>query len=129
MSKNLPLGGQRLGTGNKISVNLHGYDRANFNLSKIFRSSVAPGTLVPCYCNIATNGDTFDINLRHLIKTLPTNGPLFGSFKMQIDFFQIPIRLYNGLLHNNKIGIGMKQHLACHTWIKQSHKNTSTMRI
>ena len=40
-------------------------------------------------------------------RTLPTVGPLFGSFKHQIDWFSIPIRLYIGALHNNALGIGM----------------------
>lgn len=108
MSKNVVLGGQRLGAGNKISVNLHNYDRANFNLDKIWRSSMSCGTLVPFYCNVGLNGDSFDINLRHIIKTLPTVGPLMGSFKVQMDMFTVPIRLYNGLLHNNSLGIAMK---------------------
>lgn len=105
--KSVNLGGQRLGTGNKMNVNLHGYDRSTFNLSKVFRSSMAPGTLVPCYVNIGENGDTFDINIKEMVRTLPTNGPLMGSFKLQIDFFTAPIRLYNGLLHNNAIGVGL----------------------
>lgn len=105
MSKQVELGGQRLGAGNKIEVNLHNYDRASFNLSKTFRTSMSCGTLVPFYCNVGLNGDTFDINLRHLIKTLPTVGPLMGNFKVQMDFFEIPFRLYNGILHNNMLGI------------------------
>lgn len=40
-------------------------------------------------------------------RTLPTVGPLFGSFKHQLDWFSIPIRLYIGALHNNALGIGM----------------------
>lgn len=105
--KSVNLGGQRLGTGNKMNVNLHGYDRSTFNLNKVFRSSMAPGTLVPCYVNIGEPGDTFDIDIKEMVRTLPTNGPLMGSFKMQIDFFTAPIRLYNGLLHNNAIGVGL----------------------
>lgn len=108
MSKSVTLGGKRLGAGNKMNVNLHGYDRSTFNLDRMFRSSMTTGTLVPFYCNIALNGDSFDINLRHLIKTVPTIGPLMGSFKVQLDMFTIPIRLYNGLLHNNSLGIGLK---------------------
>ena len=40
-------------------------------------------------------------------KTLPTVGPLFGSFKFQADIFICPMRLYNAQLHMNKIGVGM----------------------
>ena len=48
-----------------------------------------------------------DIRLEVDVKTLPTIGPLFGSFKIQLDVFQTPIRLYNSLLHNNKLDIGL----------------------
>lgn len=69
---------------------------------------MAVGTLVPCYVNIGLPGDTWEINIESLVRTLPTNGPLFGSFKMQIDMFMVPIRLYQGILHNNAVNIGMQ---------------------
>ncbi len=102
------LGGDRLHSGKKMKVELKAYERSTHNLSKNWKSSMAPGTLVPFYWNIALNGDTWDIDLNALIKTKPTIAPLFGMFKMQLDMFTIPIRLYNGLLHNNATAIGMK---------------------
>lgn len=39
--------------------------------------------------------------------THPTVGPLFGSYKLQVDFFVAPIRLYQAMLHNNALNIGM----------------------
>ena len=39
--------------------------------------------------------------------THPTIGPLFGSFKFQADVFTCPIRLYNAMLHNNTLNIGL----------------------
>ena len=39
--------------------------------------------------------------------TSPTVGPLFGSYKVQLDIFEIPLRLYNAKLHMNKLGVGM----------------------
>ena len=39
--------------------------------------------------------------------TIPSIAPLFGTFKLQLDVFEVPIRLYNGLLHNNAINIGL----------------------
>lgn len=101
------IGGDRLGSGNKMQVELHNYDRSTHNLSRDWRSTMSVGTLVPCFCEVGLNGDTFDIDIKELTKTLPTNQPLFGSFKMQVDFFECPIRLYNGLLHNNMQKIGM----------------------
>ncbi|AXH77768.1 MAG: major capsid protein [Microviridae sp.] len=101
------LGGDRLGAGNKMKVNLHGYERSTHDLGYIWRSTMAAGTLVPFMTEIALAGDTFDINLDADCKTHPTIGPLFGSYKMQLDVFLTPIRLYHGQLQNNKIGIGM----------------------
>lgn len=101
------LGGDRLGSGKKMSVELHGYERSTHDLGYIWRSTMSAGTLVPFLSEVALPGDTFDINLDCDIKTHPTIGPLFGSYKVQLDVFQAPIRLYNALLHNNKLGIGM----------------------
>lgn len=102
------IGGDRLGAGKKMTVNMHGYGRSTFNLDKVVRLSQAPGTLNPVDVQIGLNGDTFDFDLMSKIRTLPTNGPIFGSFKQQIDVFVVPMRLYISALHNNMLGIGMK---------------------
>ncbi len=102
------IGGNRLGSGNKMQTELNHYQRSTHNLSKKFASSMCAGTLVPCYVNIGLPGDEWDIDINTLVRTLPTNGPLFGSFKMQVDVFMTPMRLYQGILHNNAVNIGMK---------------------
>ena len=102
------LGGDRLGSGKKMQVELHGYERSTQDMGYIWRSTMSAGTLVPFLVEVALPGDTFDIDLDCDIKTLPTIGPLFGSEKVQLDVFQAPIRLYNALLHNNALGIGMQ---------------------
>lgn len=104
------LGGQRLGSGNKnreMTVSLHNYERSTFNQSRKWMSTMACGTLVPFFHEIGTNGDKFDIDLSLMCRTLPTIAPLFGNFKLQLDMFAIPVRLYNGLLHNNAVKIGL----------------------
>lgn len=101
------IGGNRLGQDGKMKVAMHGYQRSTHNLSRVWRSSLAPGVLVPCFCEIGLNGDTFNIDLNEMIRTLPTSAPLFGSFKLQIDFFKADMRLYNSVLHNNQFNIGM----------------------
>ena len=68
---------------------------------------MSAGTLVPFLCEVALPEDTWDINLETDILTHPTLGPLFGSYKVQLDVFQAPIRLYNSRLHNNELGIGL----------------------
>lgn len=100
------LGGVRLGSGKKMQVELHGYERSSHNTSTTIRTTMAVGTLVPILSMVALPGDTHDIDIDASGMTHPTVGPLFGSFKMQIDAFLTPIRLYQGKLHNNKLGIG-----------------------
>ena len=89
-----------------MKVRLHGFERSTHDLSYVWRSTMSAGTLVPFMNEVALPGDTFDIDLDCDVLTAPTTGPLFGSFKVQLDLFQIPIRLYNSLLHNNMLGIG-----------------------
>lgn len=108
MATTKTLGGDRLGAGKKMTVTLPGYGRSSHNVGKIFTTDQAVGTLVPYYCDIGLNGDTFYIDMETNVRTLPTNGPIFGSFKHQIDWFVIPIRLYIAALHNNALGIGLK---------------------
>jgi len=105
--KTVNLGGDRLGSGNKMNVQMHGFERSTHDLSYIWRSTMASGTLVPYLNMLALPGDSFRVNLNADVKTYPTVGPLFGSFKLQLDVFSCPIRLYQGKLHNNKLGIGM----------------------
>lgn len=102
------IGKNTLGGGKRMNVDLKTYNRSTHDLSYIWRSSMAAGTLVP-FCKILmTPGDTMEIDLTHQIMTHPTIGPLFGSYKVQADVFQCPIRLYNAMLHNNALNIGLK---------------------
>ena len=87
---------------------MHGYERSNHDLSRICRTTMAPGTLVPFYVKVGLPNDTWDINLNADVMTHPTIGPLFGKYKLQLDFFKIPVRLFQGQLHMSKSGIGMK---------------------
>jgi hypothetical protein len=107
MGQKVTLGGERLGSGSKMKVELHGYERSTHDLGYLWRSTMSAGTLVPFLSEVALPADTFDIHLEVDIKTHPTIGPLFGGYKVQLDVFQCPIRLYQGQLHNNKLGIGM----------------------
>lgn len=101
------IGGNRLGSGGKMNVTLKEFERSTHDLGYVWRSTMSAGTLVPFLSEVALPGDTFDIDLNALINTHPTIGPLFGSFKVQLDVFSAPIRLYQGVLHNDKLGIGM----------------------
>lgn len=102
------IGGDRLGSGNKNKEYLHNYGRSTHNLKQKFASSIAPGVLYPFLKLVGLRGDKFEIDLEAACRTIPTEGPLFGSFKLQLDVFQCPIRLYQGILHNNPTSIGLK---------------------
>ena len=72
------LGGERLGAGKKMAVELENFGRSSNNLSKIVRTDQSFATIVPYYCEIGLTGDTFYINeIESIIRTLPTNGPIF----------------------------------------------------
>lgn len=106
MSTKVTIGGTRLGAGNRMKEYIPGTGRSTHNMSRTWKSTVAPGLLVPCFKELVLPNDTYKIDIETKIFTLPTLGPMFGSFKFQIDFFYAPFRLYNGALHNNALGIG-----------------------
>ena len=108
MSLTKSIGKNTLGGGKRMNVDLRTYNRSTHDLSYIWRSSMASGTLVPFCKLLMTPGDTMEVDLTHQIMTHPTIGPLFGSYKVQADVFQCPIRLYNAMLHNNALNIGLK---------------------
>lgn len=101
------LGGDRIRSESKMEVYLPNFGRSSHNIGKIIRTSQACGTIVPYWCQIGLDGTTFYVDITTKVKTLPTTGPVFGSFKHQIDVFVIPIRLYVAALHNNALGVGL----------------------
>jgi hypothetical protein len=102
------IGKNTLGDSNKMSVELKEYGRSTHDLSYAWRSPMGVGTLVPFMKILALPGDTFDIDLDTKVLTHPTVGPLFGQFKMQLDVFTCPLRLYQAQLHNNALNIGLE---------------------
>lgn len=102
------IGKNTLGDNNKMKVAMRNYERSTHNLSYVWRNTQAPGTLVPCMKMLATPGTTYKIKINEHILTHPTVGPLFGSYKFQVDLFTVPIRLYNALLHNNALNVGLE---------------------
>lgn len=101
------IGGDRLGSGSKQEVSMRNYERSTHDLGYNWRSSMSAGTLVPFMSTLGLPGDSFDIDLQCEVMTLPTIGPLFGSYKIQLDIFVAPIRLYQAKLHMNLLGIGL----------------------
>lgn len=120
------LGGTRLGSGSRLRVEMENFSRSTHDESRVFRSTMAPGTLVPCFTQLGLFGDTYDIDIESIVKTLPTTGPLFGSFKFQVDIFQVPIRLYNALLHMNVNNIGLQMDKVYFPIMELNYFNTRT---
>lgn len=101
------IGKNTLGGGKKMTTRLNNYNRSTHDNSFVIRTTMAPGVLVPTMTELLLPGDTYSIQTRCHTLTHPTIGPLFGSFKQQNDFFFCPIRLYNAMLHNNALNIGL----------------------
>lgn len=119
------LGGDRLRSESKMEVYLPNFGRSSHNVGKIIRTSQACGTIVPYWCQIGLDGTTFYIDITTKVKTLPTTGPVFGSFKHQIDVFVIPIRLYIAALHNNALGVGLNMSKVMLPYFQAMSANTS----
>lgn len=102
------LGGDRIGSGSKTKVTLHEWKRSSHNLSRAWRSSMQPGIVYPCTITPVLDKDTYDIDVEGLVRTIPTLGPIYGSYKMQIEFGFYPDRLAVGALHGNAVGVGLK---------------------
>lgn len=120
------LGGDRLRSESKMEVYLPNFGRSSHNVGKIIRTTQACGTIVPYWCQIGLDGTTFYVDITTKVKTMPTTGPVFGSFKHQIDIFVIPIRLYVAALHNNALGVGLNMSKVL---LPQFLANTATTSI
>lgn len=108
MGQKITLGGQRLGAGGeRIKQELRNYERSTHDLSESIVTSMSCGTLTPFMIKPLLRGDTIEIDTDAACRTIPTKGPLFGSYKLQGDFFFCPVRLYQALLHNNPVDIAM----------------------
>lgn len=105
-SKKIALGGKRLGAGNKMDVEQENYGRSTHDLGYVWRSTMAAGTLVPFMSKLMLAGDKKEIKLDLSAMTHPTQGPLFGSYKIQLDTFMVPLRLYQPQVILNQINIG-----------------------
>lgn len=106
MSIKKNLGGDRINVEGKMEVEMHEYARSTHNQSKVWKSSMAAGTVVPFLHEWGMTGTSFEIDLFVDVKTLPTVGPLFGSYKVALEVYTIPIRLYQALLNNDELEIG-----------------------
>lgn len=108
MAKKVMLGGERLGAGGKRQVEQRSYERSTHDLSHVVKTTQSIGTVVPVLTMVALPGDSIDIDMNVLLKTNPTTGPLFSSYKVQIDVFKTPVGLYNANMYMNMVKQGLK---------------------
>lgn len=101
------LGGDRLHAGKKQEIELHGFGRSTHDLSRIRRTTMSAGTLVPMMSEVILPDDTWDIDIQLDVKTLPTVGPLYGSYQIAVDIFKAPLRLYQARLTYDELYVGL----------------------
>lgn len=96
------LGGQRLGVEGRLpAVEISTPGTTWKDCSRANRFTAGPGGLYPAFIERVLPGDEWHTEASGIFKTIPTLGPVFGTFKTQLDWFFIPDRLYMKLYHNN----------------------------
>lgn len=100
------LGGDRIGAGEKMEVEIKEFPYSTHSLSYIRRTTAAPGVVIPILNQVGLPQDTWKIKFNVEGLTQPAVGPLFGSFIIDIHAFSAPWRLYIGDLHQNLLEQG-----------------------
>lgn len=101
------IGKDTIGEGKKMKVAMKSYEMSTHDLSKRKMTTMAPGTLVPIYKLLVLPGDHIKIKIHSSVLTGPANGPHFGAFKLQMDAFCAPLRLYQSMMQNNELEQGL----------------------
>lgn len=89
------LGGDRIGSGNKMTVSAHGYGYSTHDVGTVTRTSMSFGTIVPMAQWHLTTGSRLRMKLDALITSNALLYQLYGSAKFQIDVFSARMALYN----------------------------------
>lgn len=89
------IGGDRIGSGGKMTVAAHGYGYSTHDVGKVTRTSMSFGTIVPVGMWFMTAGSRLSGNLDALITSNALLYQLYGSAKFQIDVFSARVALYN----------------------------------
>lgn len=89
------IGGDRIGSGGKMTVAAHGYGYSTHDVSQVTRTSMSFGTIVPMGCWLMTAGSRLSGSLDALITSNALLYQLYGSAKFQLDVFSARVALYN----------------------------------
>lgn len=69
--------------------------RSNVNLSKVSATTLAPGNIVPISTTRIVAGDHVKFHPSAFVQAFPMTAPLVNGFKICLEYFFIPDRLYN----------------------------------
>lgn len=86
-----------------LNVDLPKPKRSNFNLGRVNRFTADVGWVIPCYVEEILPNSYKRLDVEALIQTNATVAPLMGSFKVKVDAFFVPLRLYYRHLDLNNI--------------------------
>lgn len=79
--------------------------RSNFNLGRVNRFTADVGFVIPCYVEEVLPNSYKRLDVNALIQTNATIAPLMGSFKVNIDAYFVPLRLYHRHLSLNNVDV------------------------
>lgn len=100
------LGGDRIGSGGKMKVELKEFPYSTHDLSHRRMITAPPGAVIPLFNFVTLPDDRWHIKTALDILTNPAVGPNFSSFIADIHIYESPTRLYIGDLHQNMLEIG-----------------------
>lgn len=89
------IGGERIGSGNKMTVSAGGYGYSTHDVGKVRRTSMSFGTIVPMGTWMLLTGSRLRLRLDALITSNALLYQLYGSAKFQVDVFSARMALYN----------------------------------
>lgn len=89
------IGGDRIGSGGKMTVAAHGYGFSTHDVSKVRRTSISFGTIVPMGMWLMPSGSRLRLRLDALATTNALLYQLYGSAKLQLDVYSVRMALYN----------------------------------
>lgn len=74
-------------------VNFTDPNYSRLDLSHLHRSSFDMGKIIPIDIQAVMPGDSFDINVEHFIRTMPTIVPIMDNVDLKVNHFFVPYRI------------------------------------
>lgn len=79
--------------------------KSNVNLSHVSPTTLAPGNLIPISFTRILAGDDLRFKPSAFVQAMPMNAPLVNGFKLCLEYFFVPDRLYNWDLLVDNTGV------------------------